>query len=63
MRRRDGNKRRRVERQEQAAARQATYDALSLAEKIDRTNTRPGISEREHLRLTDGEPVGGVRLA
>ena len=63
MRQRFRNKRRRVERQEEAAERQARYDALSYAEKIERTNTRPGISEREHLRLIDGEPISGVRLA
>ena len=63
MRQRDRNKRRRIERQEEAAERQTTYNALSYAEKIELTNTRPGISRREHERLIDGKPIGAVRLA
>lgn len=66
MRQRDRNKKRRVERQEQATARQATYDAMTTVEKFNRPGLRPG---REFDRLlgilnADTEAsVGAVRLA
>ena len=72
MRRRDGNKRRRVERQDEAKARQASYDALTITQKIVRAKTRldlPKRTSRELVRLyrhldAEGiEPIGGVRLA
>ena len=68
MRRRDGDKKRRVERQEQAVERRARYDALTNEQRIARIVGRPGWSEREAARLGatinfDGESIGGVRLA
>lgn len=42
---------RRKERQEQAAVRQAEYDALSVEQKIARAEGRPGNSEKELRRL------------
>ena len=62
MRQRDRNKRRRVERQDEAAARQATYDALEPADKVLRAMTRGG-SIRELARLAENGDLGGVRLA
>lgn len=70
MRQRFRNKRRRVERQEEAKVRQAEYDALSLRDRLALTDLRPGESFRERDRLTElatriseGESVPGVRLA
>jgi hypothetical protein len=72
MRGRDGNKRRRVERQEQATARQATYDGLSLADRVERHARRGGIQEGGRLAAeafkllgaaAEGAKIGAVRLA
>jgi len=66
MRRREQNKRRRIERQEEATARQATYDAMSIAAKVALTVNRPGGSHREFARLfphIGAESIGAVRLA
>ena len=65
MRRRDGNKRRRVERQEQAVERQASYDALDLKDRIARAQARGGRRELARFFGPDLEPeaIGGVRLA
>lgn len=38
-------------RRERAQVRQAEYDALTLEEKIERTNYTPGLSARELERL------------
>jgi len=56
MKLRSRNKRRRVERQEQATARQATYDGLSLETKLVRAD-----GAREVARLT--RALQAVRLA
>lgn len=66
MRRRDGNKKRRVERQEQATERQATYAAMTTVEKFNRAD----VGTREFGRLltilnadTDAAlAIGAVRL-
>lgn len=68
MRRRDGNKKRRVERQEQAVERQATYDAMSLGARLARAESRSGAGMTRELawlyaRLPHGESIGAVRLA
>ena len=67
MRLRDRNKRRRVERQDEATARQATYDGMTTVEKFNRPGLRPG---REFDRLlatlnadTEARSVGAMRLA
>lgn len=49
------HKERRKERQEQAAIRQAEYDALTTEQKIDRARARRGNSKKELRRL--GCPV------
>lgn len=41
----------RTKRREQAEERQRKYNALSAQEKIDRTDTRPGRSEKEVRKL------------
>lgn len=48
MRQRFRNKKRRIERQEQAAERQARFDAMTTVEKFNRPGLRPG---REFDRL------------
>jgi len=64
MRRRDGNRKRRIERQDEAAARQLRYDALTPDEKVIQASLRPGNSLRELRRFDlEAEPIGGVRLA
>lgn len=67
MRQRFRNKKRRIERQEEATARQATYDALSLVQKIERARAGGGKRELERLFGSDLDidlaPIGGVRLA
>jgi hypothetical protein len=45
------HKERRKERQEQAAIRQAEYDALSTEQKIARAKSRRGNSKKELARL------------
>lgn len=66
MRRRDANRPRRVERQEQATARQATYDAMTTVEKFNRPGLRPG-REFDRLLATLNEDteraIGATRLA
>lgn len=70
MRRRDGNKRRRVERQDEAAARQVAYDGLTLTQRIviARTARKPGsLPGREltrlYTKLDAGASIAAVRLA
>lgn len=65
MRQRDRNKRRRVERQEQAVERQARYGNLTLAQRLNLATQRGGYHELEVLRrqIEEAEYVGGVRLA
>lgn len=68
MRRRDGNKPRRIERQEQAKARQATYDALSTEAKLVLASGRGTrqwnrLSDRYEAELEAKGKVGAVRLA
>lgn len=45
------HKERRKERQEQAAIRQAEYDALTREQKIARVKSRRGNNKRELIRL------------
>jgi hypothetical protein len=65
MRERDRNKKRRIERQEEATARQATYDAMTTVQRFN----RPGIGAREYDRLLailnadTNAAIGAVRLA
>lgn len=67
MRRRDGDKRRRAERQEEADARALGRSARTPYEQIDRIALRPGWSAREAARLatqiTEAGGIGGTRLA
>lgn len=42
---------RKEQRQKEATSRQAAYNKLTLDEKIQLTNTRPGASKRELNRL------------
>ena len=66
MRQRFRNKKRRIERQEEATERQARYDAMSPDDKVYLAASRPGFSLRQMQRF-DAEglalPIGGVRLA
>ena len=61
MRRRNGNKRRRVERQEQARERQAAYDALTPEERDIRESIyRDSMTLRE---LAERGRIAAVKLA
>ena len=68
MRQPNRNKKRRAERQEEAAARQATYDALTIEQRLDLTTSRSfdglGASRRETARLlAKVDPIIKDRLA
>ena len=67
MRQRDRNKKRRIERQEEATARQATYDGLTTVQKFARfhgdVNGREGSRLTELLNGDTGRALQAVRLA